>query len=75
MASGAELIRKIKEQIEEVDPTDVQTLQQNGNGAVIVDVREQHEFEAGPPARAPCTCRADISSRASRAPSATARSA
>src|SRR6266508_2563520 len=45
MASGAELIRKIKEQIEEVDPKDVRELQQNGNGAVIVDVREQHEFE------------------------------
>ena len=46
MESGAELIRKIKEQIEEVDPRDVHELQQNGNGAVIVDVREQHEFEA-----------------------------
>src|ERR671921_2753076 len=46
MASGAELIRKIKEQIEEVDPKDVHDLSQNGNGAVIVDVREQHEFEA-----------------------------
>ena len=45
MASGAELIRKIKEQIEEVDPKDVHELRQNGNGAVIVDVREQHEFE------------------------------
>src|SRR5687767_13750762 len=45
MASGAELIRKVKEQIEEVDPKDVLELQQNGNGAVIVDVREQHEFE------------------------------
>src|SRR5688500_9779481 len=45
MASGAELIRKVKEQIEEVDPKDVLALQQNGNGAVIVDVREQHEFE------------------------------
>ena len=45
MASGAELIRKIREQIHEVDPKDVHELQQNGNGAVIVDVREQHEFE------------------------------
>ena len=45
MTSGAELIRKVKEQIEEVDPKDVFELQQNGNGAVIVDVREQHEFE------------------------------
>src|SRR5215204_1699522 len=45
MASGAELIRNIKEQIEEIDPKNVHDLQQNGNGAVIVDVREQHEFE------------------------------
>src|SRR5919199_5191947 len=49
MASGAELIRKIKEQIKEVDPKEVQDLQANGDGngrgPVIVDVREQHEFE------------------------------
>src|SRR3954454_7627204 len=49
MASGAELIRKIKEQIEEVDPKEVHDLQSNGNGngrgPVIVDVRERHEFE------------------------------
>ena len=45
MASGAEVIRKIKEQIEEVDPKEVHGLSQNGNGAVIVDVREEHEFE------------------------------
>jgi molybdopterin/thiamine biosynthesis adenylyltransferase/rhodanese-related sulfurtransferase len=45
MASGADLIRKIKEQIEEVDPTEVHELVENGNGAVIVDVREQHEFD------------------------------
>src|ERR671922_838304 len=44
MASGSELIRKIKEQIEEVDPKDVHELYENGNGAVIVDVREEHEF-------------------------------
>src|ERR671936_349127 len=43
MASGAELIRKVKEQITEVDPKDVHEV--IGNGAVIVDVREQHEFE------------------------------
>src|SRR4051794_31768110 len=44
MASGADLIRAIKDKIAEVDPKDVH---QNGagNGAVIVDVREQHEFE------------------------------
>ena len=62
MASGAELLRKVKEQIEEVDPREVHELitsggsrpqtpaangrsPSNGNGAVIVDVREQHEFE------------------------------
>jgi sulfur-carrier protein adenylyltransferase/sulfurtransferase len=62
MASGAELLRKVKEQIEEVDPKEVHELitsggsrpqtpaangrsPSNGNGAVIVDVREQHEFE------------------------------
>src|SRR3954464_937537 len=50
MPSGAEIIRKIKEQIREVDPKDVhQHLHSaNGNGSappVIVDVREQTEFE------------------------------
>jgi sulfur-carrier protein adenylyltransferase/sulfurtransferase len=45
MASGAELLRKVKEQIEEVDPREVHELTHNGNRAVIVDVREQHEFE------------------------------
>src|ERR687895_2861185 len=48
MPSGADLIRKIKEQIREVDPREVHDLidARNGsNGAVIVDVREQHEFE------------------------------
>jgi sulfur-carrier protein adenylyltransferase/sulfurtransferase len=45
MASGADLIRTIKEQIEEVDPKEVHELVENGNGAVIVDVREQHEYD------------------------------
>jgi sulfur-carrier protein adenylyltransferase/sulfurtransferase len=46
VASGADLIRQAKERIKEVDPRDVHELTQNGrNGAVIVDVREQHEFE------------------------------
>ena len=45
MASGADLIRQIKQQIEEVDPREVHEQSENGNGAVIVDVREQHEFE------------------------------
>src|ERR687891_2452577 len=47
MASGADLIRNIKQQIQEIDPKDVHDLtaagrgSSNGNGAVIVDVREQ----------------------------------
>jgi molybdopterin/thiamine biosynthesis adenylyltransferase/rhodanese-related sulfurtransferase len=51
MASGAELIRKAKEQIREVDPREVHdsVYHANGNGSgpspVLVDVREQHEFE------------------------------
>src|SRR4051812_19142071 len=50
MPTGAEIIRKIKEQIREVDPREVHDHlhSSNGNGAappVLVDVREQHEFE------------------------------
>src|ERR671932_165172 len=50
MPTGAEIIRKIKEQIREVDPKQVHEYlhSPNGNGSappVIVDVREQHEFE------------------------------
>jgi sulfur-carrier protein adenylyltransferase/sulfurtransferase len=45
MPSGQELIRQIKERIHEVDPKDVHQTMNNGNEAVIVDVREQHEFE------------------------------
>src|SRR5436190_1658255 len=47
MASGAELIRKVKEQIKEVDPREVHDAVLGGNGSapVLVDVREQHEFE------------------------------
>src|ERR1043165_6717727 len=46
MASGAELIRQIRSQIHEVDPSEVHELVSNGrNGYVLVDVREQHEFE------------------------------
>src|SRR3954447_16331126 len=44
MASGADLIRAIKDKIAEVDPKDVHE-NGAGNGTVIVDVREQHEFE------------------------------
>src|SRR5688500_4463605 len=49
MASGADVIRRAKEQIREVDTREVHELRGNGssssNGAVVVDVREQHEFE------------------------------
>src|SRR5436190_14362221 len=49
MPSGADLIRRIKEQIRELDPGQVQELvSQNGNGAgapALVDVREQHEWD------------------------------
>ena len=47
MPSGAELIKKAKEQITEVDPREVHDLLSNGHreGTVLVDVREQHEFE------------------------------
>ena len=43
--SGAEVIRNIRSQVDEVDPSDVK--RQLGNGAIVVDVRETEEFEAG----------------------------
>ncbi len=43
--SGAEVLRQIKSQIEEVDPTAVR--EQLSNGAVVVDVREPEEWAAG----------------------------
>src|ERR687894_184415 len=47
--SGAEVIRQIKSQIEEVDPSEVNTAAQNGNGSrpVLIDVRESEEWDAG----------------------------
>lgn len=49
MASGAEIIRDIRDRIDEVDPADVNALLGEGetgpNGIAIVDCREQHEFE------------------------------
>src|SRR5256885_290984 len=47
--SGAQLIKQIKEEITEVEPSEVQRrLDGNGNtGLVLVDVREDEEFEAG----------------------------
>ena len=65
MASGAELIRQVKDRITEIDPREVRDrlrgrengagsngASANGAGApaakpVVVDVREQHEFEEG----------------------------
>jgi molybdopterin/thiamine biosynthesis adenylyltransferase len=43
--SGAELLRGIKDRIDEVDPAAVQ--EQINNGATIVDVRDTEEFAAG----------------------------
>jgi rhodanese-related sulfurtransferase len=45
--SGAEVIRKIRSQIEEVDPSDVKSVLSNGNGFVLLDVRESEEWDAG----------------------------
>src|SRR5881396_222857 len=49
--SGAEVIRQIRSQIEEVDPSEVRTaLNGNGNGnghVVLLDVRETDEWDAG----------------------------
>jgi molybdopterin/thiamine biosynthesis adenylyltransferase len=47
MASGAEVIRRAKDEIREVDPREVRDVSSNGSadGVVLVDVREQHEFE------------------------------
>jgi molybdopterin/thiamine biosynthesis adenylyltransferase/rhodanese-related sulfurtransferase len=44
MPTGAEVIRQVKSRIQEVDPSEVHRL--NGD-AVLVDVRESEEFEAG----------------------------
>ncbi len=43
--SGAEVLRKIKGRIDEVDPAVVS--EQLGNGVVVVDVRETDEWSAG----------------------------
>jgi sulfur-carrier protein adenylyltransferase/sulfurtransferase len=59
MATGAEIIRHVKERIKEIDPREVRERLAgsphgaiaNGGGPgerpVVVDVREQHEFEEG----------------------------
>jgi sulfur-carrier protein adenylyltransferase/sulfurtransferase len=43
--SGAEVIRQIKSQVEEIDPARVS--EHLGNGIVLVDVRESTEWDAG----------------------------
>src|SRR4051794_21114828 len=43
--TGAEVIRKIRSQIEEIDPAEVR--EHLGNGVVLVDVRESEEWDAG----------------------------
>ncbi|MDX6648776.1 MAG: sulfur-carrier protein adenylyltransferase/sulfurtransferase, partial [Solirubrobacteraceae bacterium] len=43
--SGAEVVKQIKAQIDEVDPAQVKA--GLGNGVVLVDVRESEEFDAG----------------------------
>jgi sulfur-carrier protein adenylyltransferase/sulfurtransferase len=43
--SGAELLRQIKDHIDEVDPAQARELA--SNGAVLIDVRETEEFAAG----------------------------
>ena len=43
--SGAELLRQVKSQIEEVDPSEVQEL--IDEGVAVIDVRETEEFAAG----------------------------
>src|SRR6188768_1336296 len=49
--SGAEVIRQIRSQIDEVDPSEVRAaLNSNGNGnghVVLLDVRESEEWDAG----------------------------
>jgi sulfur-carrier protein adenylyltransferase/sulfurtransferase len=43
--SGAEVIRQIKQQIQEVDPAEVS--EHLGNGVTLVDVRESEEWDRG----------------------------
>ncbi|HEX3910675.1 MAG TPA: molybdopterin-synthase adenylyltransferase MoeB [Solirubrobacteraceae bacterium] len=45
MPSGAELLRQVKSQIEEVDPSEVNELIHEG--ATVIDVRETDEYAAG----------------------------
>jgi molybdopterin/thiamine biosynthesis adenylyltransferase/rhodanese-related sulfurtransferase len=47
MASGADVIKQVKQGLTLLDPGEVNELLRNGrNGTVLLDVREQHEFES-----------------------------
>ena len=43
--SGAEVIRQIKQQVQEVDPAEVS--EHLGNGVTLIDVRESEEWDRG----------------------------
>jgi len=43
--TGAEVIRKIRSEIDEIDPAEVR--EHLGNGVVLIDVRESEEWDAG----------------------------
>src|SRR5919198_4482278 len=43
--SGAEVIRKIRQQVQEIDPAEVS--EHLGNGVVLVDVRDSEEWDRG----------------------------
>src|SRR5919107_2799518 len=43
--SGAEVIRQIKQQVQEVDPAEVS--EHLGNGVTLIDVRETEEWDRG----------------------------
>jgi molybdopterin/thiamine biosynthesis adenylyltransferase/rhodanese-related sulfurtransferase len=59
--SGAELFRQVKSQIEEVDPSEVKEL--IDEGVAIIDVREAEEFSAGHLPRAKHVPRSYLESR------------
>jgi molybdopterin/thiamine biosynthesis adenylyltransferase/rhodanese-related sulfurtransferase len=47
MPSGTELLRQVKDRVKEVDPREVHEIVNNGYKAVVIDVREQHEYDEG----------------------------
>src|ERR1700704_5652631 len=59
--SGAELLRQVKSQIEEVDPSEVKEL--IDEGVAVIDVREAEEFSAGHLPRAKHVPRSYLESR------------